>query len=126
MSEPKQSAGFTLVEVLVALSILGLVLSTAYGIASNSINRLRIEQHSTRLVQYADAIWHGMRVMRTRDANDLGIGLPAGLEVRVDFQSVAGMTFDDWEARDGLDLVTLNLSLDGQRFELTGTLPSLQ
>ena len=73
----RSNRGFTLVEVLVAFTILGLVLATLYRIVGDSIGTIEAAERSQRLFEVADSAWHLMKLMESRDPKSLNEDWPA-------------------------------------------------
>ena len=120
------SAGFTLIEVLVAMTILGLVLATGYRIMESSTMRLFVERERMELAQYADAIWSYLRATGERDVNDLTFDLPENLDVEIAVDEFEGRELDGWRAVGSLDWIQLDLRRGGRQFTLEGVMPAAE
>lgn len=125
MTEGRRPAGFTLIEVLVALTILGFVLSTGYRILQGSIDRLRIETHAITLAGHAEAIWYALKLEGLRTRSGLSLGLPDTIEFDVSTSPIETSEFDDWQAKGNIEWVVLSVRYEGQEIQLEGVMPTL-
>ena len=113
-----QARGFSLLELLVALAILALALTTIYRIAGDAVAVTSSRERLVRLTALADAAWQELRLSGTTSADALTLALPEGVTLTVDEQPSAELGL---APATPLRAVRLELvDRDGGRFELHG------
>jgi len=80
----RSDAGFTLLELLVALAILGLVLVTLFRLVGTSLEGTESRERRLAMATLAEAVLEAARVTGAEDAAALGLDLPPDLEVTLE------------------------------------------
>ena len=118
MDERSRSAGFSLLELLVALSILGLAMATTYRIVGDVVITTGSRERLIRLTNLADAAMNELRLMGQTSKSAISFDWPGDVELLIDETEMpeAGLN-----PNAPLRSVRLSLSdKDGANFELTG------
>ena len=122
-ASPGAEAGFTLLETLVALAVLGVVLATLFRLAGDTLVQHQSRESQLRLALTAEAALHAARLG--------GAGLESGswpldLTVSVERQDLAaaaagGLEMPAAAVGDTLDWLTVTVvDADGRSFALSG------
>lgn len=122
-ASPSAEAGFTLLETLVALAVLGVVLATLFRLAGDTLVQHQSRESRLRLALTAEAALNAARL----GAGGLESGgWPVDLTVTVERQDLAAALADGLElpaisGGDTLDWLSVTVvDADGRSFALSG------
>jgi len=121
----RKANGFTLLEVLVALMILGATLVLGFRLGGDVIAGIGRDRDDVTLAHLAESVWHELSLRRLRDVEALDVDLPDG--VRIEIESPGFDTWDlgDWQPPATLEAITLRLFRpNGSVIELQGVMPA--
>ncbi len=122
-TSPSAEAGFTLLETLVALAVLGIVLATLFRLAGDTLVQHQSRESQLRLALTAEAALNAARL--GADGLESG-GWPADLTLTVERQDLAaaaagGLELPAAAVGDTLDWLTVTVvDADGRSFALAG------
>ncbi len=126
---PVQDRGFTLLEVLVALAVLGVVLTTLFRLAGDSLAQYSGREARLRLALAAEA---ALEVERLTPGAAVRDGWPADVQVTVERRNFAAVA-EEWPGlaenlpalRDDLDWLEVRVEdATGRSFTLEAAVPS--
>lgn len=116
----RAASGFTLLEVLVALAILGLVIIALLEIAGTSLAALASRDRAIRLALAADAVMRTAKLDPEGEVEPEDVLLPDGMSFSVDWTPLAEL--DDpqalLEALEGVERVPQRLLDETRRLEV--------
>lgn len=121
--ELRDQAGFTLLETLVALAVLGVVLTTLFRLAGDTLVQYQSREARLRLALAAEAV---LTAARLGEAGVVDIEWPEDLSVTVERQGLATAATDGFDlpeaaVADDLDWLSVRVvDADGRSFTLGG------
>ena len=120
------ASGFTLIEILVALTILGIVLMTASQIFRGSVRGVGRAEDEARLAELAEAVWYELSLRGLRQVDRLDLRLPPGYSAEL-VEPTADEAAAIEEVATRLDHVRLRVvGPSGAPLELTGLMPEVE
>ena len=80
----ERDAGFSLLELIVALTILAMVLTTAYRIAGDVVAAAMSRERAVRLTSLAEAAWQELRLSGSTNADAITFAWPDDVELEIE------------------------------------------
>ncbi|MCB2053523.1 MAG: prepilin-type N-terminal cleavage/methylation domain-containing protein [Geminicoccaceae bacterium] len=117
----RRAAGFTLLEVLVALAVLALVLGVSWRILGGATAAVRSREAVLRLAGFADAAWQDLRLQGRTDAASLSFDWPDDIALTITELPLPPITSPDPDGTStaGLSPLAEDPPLRHLRFELS-------